>query len=252
MAFKLSEVDVAADFDKLMACQWLAHEDPFQPFYRLFCPVFESGREASVKESTERLLAWHEHDPHARWLKVEESETGHIVGGAWYKIYAENPFEHPEDEVADWYPDDSSRDFVSQAIGQMDVPRMKKATRPQVCTYTAAGSPNTHSRLSDRRAVLNILFAHPHYRHKGIGSMLLQWGIDTAKELGIEFWLNATPMGKPLYEKHGFEIVEENPLKPTTTNPDETWKAMEKQFEGVVFWTMWLPKEGGGARPWEQ
>ena len=87
--------------------------------------------------------------------------------------------------------------------------------------------------------------------------MLLQWGIDTAKRLDVEFWLNATPMGKPLYERFGFELVKKNPLIPKTRNPDEKWKQMEMQFSDVVFWTMWLPKKGqigadNAKKPWEQ
>ena len=134
MTFSLSEVDLDTDFDELIACQNLAHENPIQPFYYLFCPIGnESTREASVKESTARMLEWQRHDPHAQWLKVVDTDTGKIVGGAWYKIYKENPFAHPEEEVVDWYPDDSSRDFVGQALEQLDTPRMQKATRPQVC-----------------------------------------------------------------------------------------------------------------------
>ena len=71
--------------------------------------------------------------------------------------------------------------------------------------------------------------------------MLLQWGIDQAKERGVEFWLNATPYGKPLYEKYGFKVVERNPLEPKTDNPDAIWHATDKQFAGIVFWTMYLP-----------
>lgn len=133
MAFKLSDADMDADFDEIMKVMWAAHEDPVQPFFRLFCPVNNNDREASLKESTARMLDWDRHDPHARWLKVEDTAAGKIVGAAWYKIYEENPFAHPEEEVVDWYPDDSSRDYVEQAIGQMDRHREEMATRPQVC-----------------------------------------------------------------------------------------------------------------------
>lgn len=134
MAFKLLDVDLEADFDELIAGMWEAYEDPMQPFFRLFCPIINGDRQASLKESTERFREWDRHDPNARWLKVVDTSTGKIAGGAWYKIYRENPFAHPEEEVVDWYPDDSSRDYVGQAIGQMEGPREEKATRPQVCS----------------------------------------------------------------------------------------------------------------------
>lgn len=135
MEFKLSEVDLNADFDELMTVMWDAHEQPDQPFFRLFCPINDGNYKSSLEESTMRMREWDLHDPHARWLKVQDTSTGRIAGAAWYKIYEENPFANTEDEVADWYPDDSSRDFVSQAIGQMDDPRRELAARPQVCEY---------------------------------------------------------------------------------------------------------------------
>jgi GNAT superfamily N-acetyltransferase len=254
MSFRLSDLDLEADFDELMVVMWAAHEKPVQPFFRLFCPLVNEDHQASLKESTARMLEWDRSDPNARWLKVEDTSTGRIVGGAWYKIYTDNPFAHPEEEVVDWYPDDSSRDYVGQAIGQMDVPREEKAARPQVCS-SRTGFLVCECR-TDLSTVLNILFTHPDYRRKGIGAMLVQWGIDTARTLGIEFWLNATPVGKPLYEKLGFEVVERNPLVPKTENPDEKWHATAREFADVVFWTMWLPKtgmieEGKTIRPWQ-
>ena len=69
MAFKLSDADMDADFDEIMKVMWAAHEDPVQRFFRLFCPVNNNDREASLKESTARMLDWDRHDPHARWLK---------------------------------------------------------------------------------------------------------------------------------------------------------------------------------------
>jgi RimJ/RimL family protein N-acetyltransferase len=142
MSFQLAEADLNTDFHDLVVCMWESHEEPFQPFLRIFCPIFDNNREASIKESTERFLEWHQQDPHARWLKVTDTTTGKIVGGAWYKIYNENPFQEQHEEVAYWYPDDSTRDFVSQALEAIDRPRTQKATTPQVCKcITISKSP---------------------------------------------------------------------------------------------------------------
>jgi hypothetical protein len=72
--------------------------------------------------------------------------------------------------------------------------------------------------------------------------MLLMWGLETAKRLNLEFWLNASPLGKPLYEKYGFKLVERNHVIPKTDHPDEKWKQIEADMGEVVFWTMWLPQ----------
>ncbi|PSN67455.1 hypothetical protein BS50DRAFT_600835 [Corynespora cassiicola Philippines] len=193
-------VNVETDFDELITCEWESYEQLFQSFFRLFCPVYDSGREDSLKQSIATQLEWHKPDPHAHWLKVMEKSTGKIVGGAWYKIYTEDSFTDVEEEVVDWYPEDSTREFVSQASEQLDTPRMLYANRPQV--------------------FLNIIFTRPDYQRKDL---------DKAKELDVEFWLNATRYGKPLYEK--------NYLMPKTDNPDEKWTELEKEMGEMVFWT---------------
>jgi len=156
----------------------------------------------------------------------------------------ENPFGPQEEETVDWYPDDSTRKFVSQAIEQLDTPRTILATRPQVCKVPTDFACDILSLYVNSNLVLNILFTAPDHRRRGVATMLLDWGLATAKDLGLEFWLNATPIGKPLYEKHGFEVVQKIVLAPKCHHPDEKWKRMEKEIGEVTFYTMWLPKEG--------
>lgn len=50
---------------------------------------------------------------------------------------------------------------------------------------------------------------HPRYQNQGIGSLLVKWGLDQASKSGAPVWLEATPQGRRLYEKHGFELVDE-------------------------------------------
>lgn len=46
---------------------------------------------------------------------------------------------------------------------------------------------------------------HPKYQRKGIGRLLVQWGIDVAESLGLPVYLESTQGGLPLYEAVGFE-----------------------------------------------
>jgi hypothetical protein len=87
--------------------------------------------------------------------------------------------------------------------------------------------------------------------------MLLKWGIEEAKKRDYEFWLNATRLGRPLYEKYGLKVVEENPVIPKTDSPDEKWKQIEKEMGDLTFWAMWLPneswiKDGETVKPWDK
>jgi predicted N-acetyltransferase YhbS len=98
-----------------------------------------------------------------------------------------------------------------------------------------------------------MLFVDEAYRRKGVGSMLLKWGIDTARKMDVEGWLNATLLGKPLYEKFGFKVVKENQLVPKKENPNVKWKELEAEVCGgdrafCVFWAMRLPREDSRSK----
>lgn len=100
------------------------------------------------------------------------------------------------------------------------------------------------------------VFVLPEFRRRGIGQQFLDWGMSKADELGLEFFLDATPPGKPLYEANGFVIVEENVTAPTKDNPDEKWKQMEEKVSPFTFWLMWRPvggkyEDGKTVKPWE-
>lgn len=55
--------------------------------------------------------------------------------------------------------------------------------------------------------ILYILATLSEYERKGIGSKLLKQGLEEAKEDHASVYLGATPAGKPLYTKNGFEVV---------------------------------------------
>lgn len=41
-----------------------------------------------------------------------------------------------------------------------------------------------------------------------MASQLLRWGLARADEEGVEVYLSASPGGRPLYEKNGFQVLE--------------------------------------------
>ncbi|KAH7253173.1 hypothetical protein FSOLCH5_013968 [Fusarium solani] len=239
MTFKLLEVDLASDFDQVIECQWASYEKPYQPFFRLFCPLLGDGpsaREESLKESTARQLVWHDTDSTSYWGKVVDDD-GTIVGACLWKICPTNPFEdYNAHEDADWHPEGERREYVSRCLEQFDLPRSKMGARPQV--------------------YLNILYTHPDYRRQGVADMILNWGKKKADKMGVEMWLDATELGVPVYKKHGFTVVNVNRLQPTKAEPGEEWMEIEKELQPMTFWQMWRPAggdyvEGKSIKPWE-
>jgi len=241
MGFKLEEVDATniAEFTELIECEWISYENPYQTFFRLFCPVFGEGPDAhdnSVKEAVKHQLEWHQSDPTSYWQKVVD-DRGKIIAAALWKICPTNPFEHPDDHSeAYWFPEGGQRDFVTNCLERFDAPRQRMAPRPQL--------------------YLNIIYTHPDYRRQGAGDMIMDWGIKKAEEMGVEMWLDATIYGIPLYKKHGFVVVNENNLVPETDETDEEWMKIKEELAPMTLWQMWRPKdgkyeEGVTQKPWE-
>lgn len=55
---------------------------------------------------------------------------------------------------------------------------------------------------------LKLLHTDPSHQRRGAGSMLLEWGIAESKRLGLPAYLEASEEGFPLYEKHGWRVVD--------------------------------------------
>lgn len=56
--------------------------------------------------------------------------------------------------------------------------------------------------------VLSLFFVHPDFQRRGIGTLLLQWGLKKADELKAKLWLSSTPQAVTTYEKNGWKVVQ--------------------------------------------
>ncbi|OCL15212.1 acyl-CoA N-acyltransferase [Glonium stellatum] len=130
-------------------------------------------------------------DKHTHYLKVTDTATGEIVACAKWKIFdCERTSQELETELE-----------LPEPLPESDVP-----------AWTAFFTD-----LSDARReimgtrpyfqVLDLLVTHADHHRRGAGSMLITWGTAQADEMGLDAYLEASEMGKPLYERHGFEDV---------------------------------------------
>lgn len=68
----------------------------------------------------------------------------------------------------------------------------------------------TYHNPSGRKAYIMNMYTNPEYRRKGIAYRVLDMLVKEAKDRGITaISLEATAMGRPLYEKYGFIKMEE-------------------------------------------
>ncbi|XXG95585.1 hypothetical protein Hte_001852 [Hypoxylon texense] len=223
MPLELQDADLTSDFPALARAMFESYEEPWQPFFHAYFPIHgkgEEAREAAIQEAAARLRDWHAHDPTMYWQKIVDTDNGNIATGALWNIYPENPFAESQELPATWFPDDGSRRFAEQLVELHGRPRARVGQRPHVC------------------------------------QQIMEWGMKKADEMGVEFFLDATPMGRPLYERSGFVLIEENVIDPKTDSPDDAWREIEAKVGSSTHYLMWRPaggyKEGETIKPWEE
>ncbi|EEH17758.2 hypothetical protein PABG_00321 [Paracoccidioides brasiliensis Pb03] len=113
-----------------------------------------------------------------------------------------------------------------QGNGQMEEPEYKKLKKylmqnpPSGChpgIYAAfrRGILEARERYLDEEKdyVLEILATSPAFERQGHASRLLKWGIEKAEADGARILLEATPAGLPLYQRLGWNVVDEMRIK---------------------------------------
>ncbi|KAJ0341486.1 hypothetical protein COL922a_002200 [Colletotrichum nupharicola] len=94
------------------------------------------------------------------------------------------------DDPATWFPEGEPRWVASLLLNDFLERAVRNANRPH--------------------AFLNILFTIPEYRRRGAASLVTDWGVGRADCMGLDVYIEASEGGKPLYEKYGFEAIEES------------------------------------------
>ncbi|KAL8808964.1 MAG: hypothetical protein Q9223_003747 [Gallowayella weberi] len=228
MGLTLREVVSDDEFNEIIECEWTSYETPFNGFFQIYCPTIGTGSDArseSIKECTNRQLSWHKEDPTSRWLKVLDTESGHVAGGAQWNIYRENPYPNGVEHTdAYWWSEGEGRKFASMALKQWYAPRGERMNKPHV--------------------LLNICFVHPDHRRRGVGSLLVDWGVKKADELGLETFIEAAEPGVPLYLSHGFGAMDEFWVDPKVEDPSEEWKQLKEKIPPIRWVFMWRPQRG--------
>ena len=112
--------------------------------------------------------------------------------------------------------------------------------------------------LIDAELALEMLFTHPQHRNRGAGSLLVERGIRKADELGLEAYVEASLMGKSVYEKHGFVMMDsaDKKLDNPNRNPSEEWRRIVAAVQAGSAALMWRPiggkyESGKTIVPWE-
>lgn len=267
MAYKI-EIAKDEDMYEIMSILWKCFEDPYQPVLRVFFPILNNDREASLITATDgQRQEYKESYPELIWLKVVDEKTNTIVAGAKWYFFQRNPFgpkpgesegQDPSSEVAVWYPEGVGRDFATLAMHAFEKPRVNMGQKPHSCIVSPPGYSSLKYRLSSIFftanitvfQVLNIIFTVPEHRGNGIGRAMMDWGLAKSDELGLESWLNASEFGYPLYQKVGFLTYGSNNVEVAipehyTEAQRAEWEHYKKILLPLNNAVMWRPASKG-------
>jgi predicted N-acetyltransferase YhbS len=85
---------------------------------------------------------------------------------------------------------------------------------------------------------------HPAHRLCGIGSQLMKAGIKKADNLNLECWLEGSDMGKPLYEKFGFQSLLKVAFDTELSGATDEWRRCAHEMTPAAVFAMWRPRQG--------
>lgn len=73
----------------------------------------------------------------------------------------------------------------------------------------------TYHNPTGRCAYLMNIYTHPDYRRRGLGTRMVELLVGEARRRGVtHIGLDATAMGRPLYEKYGFQSMPDEMILP--------------------------------------
>ncbi|KAH7382570.1 hypothetical protein DE146DRAFT_740177 [Phaeosphaeria sp. MPI-PUGE-AT-0046c] len=226
--YVVQEATTRKELDEILDVIWAANYTPYEPFVQLFFPVLgytRAHREAAIAESKERFWSQHVADPSSHWYYAADSLTGEIVGCAQWVITEGNLFATGVPKLeAPWWPEGECRKFCESILNQVYRPRASWMTRSH--------------------CALNWLAVRPSHRLRGVGSLLMDVGIMRADDLNLECWMEASAMGKPLYEKFGYRSLLNLAFNNGCSNASDEWMKCAHEMTPPPIYAMWRPKRG--------
>jgi len=158
--------------------------------------VTDADRQHSINST---LKSWRKHPDTIRKFKVIDTD-----------LPADDPFQRIVG-ISDWkfYPKQRSEEELDEEMNEMgDDPFPPSADKAKMEEFFGGIAKARREHMGGKPYVLlHILVTLPKYHRRGVGAMHMQWGFEQAEKMGLPVWLEASKMGRPLYERNGFETV---------------------------------------------
>lgn len=145
------------------------------------------------------------------WFKAVDSATGNLVGYVGM-LAPKKTRPEPESSVDEWHasaPANTDLELFAVFVGKLEEMQEKLmgGRDDYWCKFRRGmmfeGLANAFT------AVVSSMAVHPDYQGQGIAKRLLLKGFELADEAGEDVYLESTPGAKGLYQRVGFELLEE-------------------------------------------
>ncbi|KAI1415340.1 hypothetical protein F5Y13DRAFT_8128 [Hypoxylon sp. FL1857] len=235
MPLLLQVVEDERDFDEILPVLYAAFGEPYNSLRRWFIPVHTTV-EAAIEDAKGRMVkGWKQHEG-IHWVKVTDTDSGAIVGAAEWEIRSTvSPANEPQAPInAYWHIEGSEeKAFAEKLFVNLKGFMKERMARPHI--------------------ELEQLVVHPDHRMRGVGKLLVSWGVQKADELKLETCVESVPYAAPFYEKLGFGSLDCLTPDLAVPNPSEKWK--KYAAEDLRVFLVWRPVNrdfhaGEDKSPW--
>jgi GNAT superfamily N-acetyltransferase len=185
LSFTISQVTSEEDFPPLAIVEDAAFTGPQITLF------FGSSSNQASLSAARHAKIFHT-DPTAIYFKAVLENTNQIIGLAKWNLFPTAGPHFPWPKTG--FAEDANTELLGWFFGQLDEKR--NAFMDQ------------RERVKERGYLyMAILAVDPKFQRMGVGRKLLEWGLEKADKEGLECWIEASPAGKPLYEKVGWGEV---------------------------------------------
>ncbi|KAH7077410.1 hypothetical protein FB567DRAFT_149286 [Paraphoma chrysanthemicola] len=175
-------------------------ESDFPEFVRIQHDAFTSGNAAMTtllkpsplppswheKSIEKHIKSWRE-ESDVTYLKVIDTYDNAMIACAKWRI---NEKERTEEEIQ----------------GMLPVPGKDEEGRPAARDFMNYLARVRREYMGTKPFYfLHMLVTDPAHHRRGAGKMLIEWGTEKADKVQLPCFLEASEVGKPLYERMGFE-----------------------------------------------
>lgn len=229
MGLEVSPItDPAATISRMMEIQFSAFDE--EPCHAALCP---GGNNPQARAAAgERALQEYHSTPTQTIIQCVDTATGQMIGFAKWNLYDKT---RPDEEwrkraEVDWEPE-ARKLFEVFWWPTCEMRERLWEGRPHCCWYSrlSSGKHEEGGMLMACCTVCTFLAVHPDHQRRGAGTLLVNWGFEKAKLLGLPAYLEASIAGYPLYLRLGMCVVDTVVVKAEDWGGDH-----DRRYPGMV------------------